>query len=578
MIGVGRIAAGSGCGAGVAALLARTIRPLFHPPTGGIGWTTVHAYPKGWDYAVVALLFGGAFLGGLLAGRGTVSEAIDPPSTVRGRTVALAALAVFVTMLFVHDHPYHPMDPFHEGEHLTPGFLFRAGERPYRDVFVLHGLATDGGLDALVLGDPPSPRRTRRLETLLDGAALALLVPIAAELAVTPAGLAAAAAASLCGVAAGQLPVLPWFRLAPLLIAVWGLLRYARSGRAAPLLTAFAAAALGVLWSLDTGTYAMAATAVTMLALRAMRLEAKPLPLRRVALLALAALALPIVLLLAAGAGLREFFIDSFVIIPRSIDAIWSLPARTAVDLESARYYLPPLFYGFLLALGVRLRDRRMLIVAIASIFLFRTAAGRVAWSHTRFAVPLFGAAVAAFILEPLWRRRRWIAAAVVTLTLAVVVEVPANLVAGAKMLAGWHARQSHAGLVPYPFATGKGIYTSPANAADLAALNGFIASVTPPGGTFLDFSGERALYYLLQRKPPLRCPDINMLSAPPLLAEAMAQLEAHPPSCVVVKGIEINGSYDGVANAQRVPVLARWIEVNYPRRFQIGRFVVAAR
>jgi len=35
-------------------------------------------------------------------------------------------------MLFVHDHPYVVMDPFHEGEHLTPAFLFRSGERPYR--------------------------------------------------------------------------------------------------------------------------------------------------------------------------------------------------------------------------------------------------------------------------------------------------------------------------------------------------------------------------------------------------------------------------------------------------------------
>lgn len=578
MTAAGRIAAGASCGAGLAALLARALRPFFHPPTGGVGWTTVHAYPKGWDYAVVALLVAGAFGGGMLASRRVIAAAPDSPRTLRRRIVLLAALGVFVTMLFVHDHPYQPMDPFHEGEHLTPGFLLRSGARPYRDVFFLHGLATDGGLDALVLGDPPSPRRTRRLETVLDAATLALMVPIAAELALTPAGVGMGVVASLCGVAAGQLPVFPWFRLAPVLLAVWALLRYARRGSARALFSAFAVAALGVLWSLDTGTYALTATAVTLVVLRAARLEARPLALPRVAVLAVVAGALPLLLLLATGGGLREFLNDSFVIIPRSIDAIWSLPARTSFDLESARYYLPPVFYGFLLALGVRMRDRRMLIVAIASIFLFRTAAGRVAWSHTRFAVPLFGAAVIAFVIEPLWRQWRCLAAAVAAIALAVVVEVPANLIAGGKMLAGWRSRQSHAGLVAYPFATGKGIYTSPENAADLAALNGFIASVTPPGGTFLDFSGERALYYLLQRKPPLRCPDINMLSAPPLLAEAMAQLEAHPPSCVVVKGIEINGSYDGVTHAERVPALARWIDVNYPRRLRIGRFVVAAR
>ena len=63
--------------------------------------------------------------------------------------------------------------------HLTAGWLMKTGERPYRDFFVFHGLAADAGLDALVLGDPPSPLRPRRLQTVLDAATVALLVPIA---------------------------------------------------------------------------------------------------------------------------------------------------------------------------------------------------------------------------------------------------------------------------------------------------------------------------------------------------------------------------------------------------------------
>src|SRR5207247_3277167 len=115
------------------------------------------------------------------------------PSTRRPKNATwLFALIVFATMFFLHDHPYVLMEPFHDGEHLTPGFLFRSVARPYGDVFVLHGLGVDGGLDALVLGDPPSPRRVRRLQTLLDAATLALLVPIAAELSTTAFGAAAA--------------------------------------------------------------------------------------------------------------------------------------------------------------------------------------------------------------------------------------------------------------------------------------------------------------------------------------------------------------------------------------------------
>jgi len=47
-----------------------------------------------------------------------------------------------------------------------------------------------------------------------------------------------------------------------------------------------------------------------------------------VTLLTLAAIAAPLLVLLATRADLHHFFRDSFVIIPRSIDAVWSLPAK----------------------------------------------------------------------------------------------------------------------------------------------------------------------------------------------------------------------------------------------------------
>src|SRR6266852_2306916 len=163
-----RTALGSLAGAFIAAVIAPLIRPLFSVPGGGVGFVTVAGYPKGWDYAVVALLIGGAFLGGVIASwKSGEAPAATPPPHASGTVVWITAAIVFVLMLFLHDHPYAPMDPFHEGEHLTPGFLLRSGAHPYRDVFFLHGFAVDGGLDALTLGDPPWPRRPRRLETVL---------------------------------------------------------------------------------------------------------------------------------------------------------------------------------------------------------------------------------------------------------------------------------------------------------------------------------------------------------------------------------------------------------------------------
>ncbi|HEX9406705.1 MAG TPA: hypothetical protein VF975_05265 [Thermoanaerobaculia bacterium] len=508
----------------------------------GVGLVTLTHYPKWFDYSVVALLIGVSALVTYAA----TKDVAPPPSAASRKRIWLGALAVFALMFFVHDHPYVVMDPFHEGEHLTPAFLYREGARPYSDVFVLHGLAYDGGLDALVLGDPPSPLRTRRLETILDSATLALLVPIAAELCAGAGAVAAAVVAGLCAVGAGQVPVFPYYRFAPILLAVFGLLHFARTGRG--LFLAYVASTLGLLWSLDTGMYALAATVICTAILRP--------PLKRAAISAAIAIALPVIILIVIRADLVRFVTDSFVIIPRSIDAIWSRPARKTIDWESARYYLPPIFFGWLLASSIRRRDTSGIIVAIFSILAFRSAAGRCSWSHTRYGLPLFGVAVVAFVLQPLRWRWRWIAA----IPIIVLIEVFPNAIDAAKFVGGWKARQT------------------PQEIVDVAALARFVNANAPPGATILDLANERALYYLLRRRPPVRCFDVPFLSAPPLMREARAQLERNPPACVIVEGMKEIDQFDGIPNRERVPWLFAWVDQNYPRRTRIGRFVVATK
>lgn len=574
-----RVALGSLAGAAIAAAVAPLTKRFFSPPSVGVGWVTVNAYPKSWDYAVIALLVFGAFVGGAIFCRvrqGELPLATQQPQP-RRLHVWLASAVVFVLMIFVHDHPYAHMDHFHEGEHLTAGWLMKTGERPYTDFFVFHGLAVDAGLDAMVLGDPPSPLRPRRLQTFLDAATVALLVPIAAELTVTTIGMIAGVLASICAIAALWLPVFPYYRMAPVLLSVLAMLRYARNGSARALFAGFASATLGVLWSLDTGNYALAGT------IGAFVLLPKRVPWKRAAMWIAIAFALPVLVLLAVGADLHRFLVDSFVILPRTVDAIWALPAPSKITAESLRYFLPPAFYGLLGALALlawRRGDRalasRLIVVTLFSLLFFRSAVGRVAWSHTRFALPLLGIAVVAFVLEPLLLRRKWIVAALLTVPLIFHFEIVQNVAAGAKLLRAWPARQRHDGMVRYPFASGRGLYTSEQNATDLASLKTFLDSLGPRDATILDFSNERALYYLLQRKPPLRTMEISMLSVPELLSEAMGQLNARPPLAVIVSGYAEIAAFDGVPNSVRVPELARWIDANYPVKTQVGRFVVA--
>lgn len=578
-----RMVAASLAGGAGALLLAPFFRSWFHPPTVGVGFVTVHAYPKNFDYFAIALVVLGALGGGLLAGR--VIE-VDPGDERSGRSARRAwpwTLLVFLVMLFVHDHPYAFMDHFHDGEHLTPGVLMKRGAKPYSEVFLLHGLMTDGGLDALVLGDPPSPRRVRRTELLLDAAALAMLVPLAFELCVSGGGIAIGVLLSWSAIAGGLLPMFPWFRLLPLILASMALLRYLARGRLLYLFAGFACATAGILWSLDTGTYTVAAVAAVYVLLRLFGLEEHPPAIARVVGLAAVALALPLVVLVAVGAGVRQFLADSFVVIPRAIDAIWALPAPAVLTAAGIRFWFPPMVYGLLLAMAwwsrrQRLAAGRLLVVAVFGLLLFRSAAGRVSWSHTRFALPFIGIALVAFLLEPLWLERpRW-TAVVALVPLLVLFEVGPNLIAAAKALGGWRGRQRHEGLVPYPLATGKGIYTYQADHDDLAVLNGLVTSLAGPAGTIYDFAGERALYYLLARSSPVRCLDSSWMSVPSLEAEAMAQLRAHPPACVILKGPSGLEALDGVSNRQRAPALAAWIDANYPRHLQVGRYEVASR
>ena len=600
-------------GAGLGALLVFAFAPqfkwIFTVPEGGVGLVTVTHYPKGFDYAVVVALIVvpalAAFALAILTSRARrVAARPAPPPVLAARSRAFAVaggIVVFVAMILAHDNPYAFMDMFHEGEHLTPAFVMREGGRPYRDIFFLHGFVVDGALDAVTLGSPSSPMNVRRAETLLNALTLAMLVPIAAELSTSLLAGIVAAVVGLSAIGAGLVPVFPWFRLAPLLVAAWGLLVHVRRHNRASIIAATLAATLGILWSLEVGVYTFAGAAA---ALAGLCIIARRDFTRSVIRYGLIAIVAPVIVLLVARADLVRFARDSFVIIPSAIDATWSLPAREMpppamfADLgkswdwiasEAARYYVPPVFFGFLVVLGVREAARRhreaalrIFIVAAMSLFVFRTAAGRCSWSHTRFAVPLLGIAFIAFVVEPAIVTMRhggiWWRAPLLVLLLVPAwryFEVDANAVSTYKFVKEFRSRLvPQFGQVPNPLPRARGLYTYPQEAADLTALAQF-SSAFPPGPIF-DLSGERALYYLLDRRPAVRCPDIAMLSAPRLTEEALRQLDRNPPVFVVLDGLKVLGALDGIANRDRVPAIASWVDANYPLRQQIGRYTVA--
>lgn len=566
-------------------------------------------YSKAFDYFVVIALFAGSFLGGWIASLGRTRSLSDPIAPVLaerhlGWLITLTASGVLFAIYFAaHDHPYHEMDFFHEGEHLSPASELLANRKAYGEVFFLHGLGIDGGLDALVLGNPPSPRRVRLFQSVLDAGTIALLAPIAAELLVTPLGFVLALVLSFCALGAGQVAVFPYFRLAPLLFCLWLILRYQRRGHRLELLASAAVAGAGLLWSLEVGLYSLGGLVCWLVLRRVLKVEA--VSGRTAASVGATALAVPLLILLIIRADIGQFVVDSFIILPSSIDAVWSLPAPSLsalqavrsplkwIDSEAARYYFPPVLYGLLLAWGVsdvragRLRRADALMaVALFSFIAFRTAAGRSGWSHTRFGVPFLGIALAAYVLEPLiarlrFRERRAFAVAALLFTSAFVfifVEISENAMGLTRSLRGRGDRlQPAPGSVLIPLPRAAELYTYAENASDLAALAAFDRSFAS-GQPILVFSGEKALYYLLARPSATRVQDIPMLSAPRLRDEALLQLRNNPPAYVIMKGLPHLDNFDGVSNERRVPEIVEWIKENYPNRKRVGRFDIALR
>ncbi len=573
-------------GAAAAVLIAPLLpllKPLFPVPGHGIGLVTFTQYPKGWDYAVITILFAVAAGATWLTARLT-NASLEPRPEARGPrppwVIGLLMVVVTLAILPARDQPYEFADPYHEGENLSPASVMMAGGHPYGDVWLMHGVGADGGADLLVIGDPPSIVRTRRFRAVLSAATVSLLVPIAAEVSLTWIGVIGGVIASLCAIAAGQLPATPHFRFLPLLLAVWLALIGIRTGRRGLVVAACAIASAGLLWSLDIGLFAIGGLALWLIVLR-------PFDRKTLALAALAAIVTAPLLLLAMHGDISRFFRDSFLRLPECFDAIYSLPAPPLrLEWASVRYYVPPIVYGvlagaalFLNRAGDRRRANAMLLLALTAFFEMRSAAGRSSWGHTRFSVPLLGIIVVAFAIEPLMksrgRLRFGLALGLVLAVLAIpYFEVPANAKALAGYWSTYRARlHPQPGTVPFPLPRAHDLFTYRKEASDVGALYQLSQSL-PPGPMF-DYSGEKYLYYLLVRPASTRVQDIPYLSDPALGREAMKQLERRPPVFVVIGGHPSLAMIDGISNARRTPEIAAWIDRNYPRRVEVGRYTI---
>ena len=518
------------------------------------------------------------------------------------RWLSRAALLLFLFTCgwTVFHQPGGPLDLFEDGVLLAPAQTYGMGGRPYIDTYPLHGWGADGGLDALVFKIFPPTLETFRLRRAALTALGLPLLAVASFLLLGDllwAGIGLLLSLSFC-------PFLSE-RQVPALFVLCLLLRASRTRRPADWIFSGVSAGASLFFSFDFGLIVLAGGLVAAALVPVLESGWRLRPPVRGGLLFLAgagAGALPFLLRLAHEGAVRAFFEVSFVEIPSTIIDTWGLPvdSASAIAAESGavRFLLlltsgrqmPSLFLLLLLASAGTIllfrAARRSLepldfaaatSIAVAAVAL-RGALGRADAGHLALYGVLAGPPAAWVLFRAAHARQHRILLTGVVLAIFLArlephraLEVQWNAVAGAARFRAAAARD--------PRVERGGGATLPAGEArELHALKR-IFDAMPAGATFFDFANEPALYFLFDRKPPVRYCCVPFYETEEKQLEVIAALERLRPPLAILAGGSWRDAFDGVSNRERVPRVAAYLDAHYePYTVVFGRQIARRR
>ena len=493
-------------------------------------------------------------------------------------------LFLFACAWTVYHQPGAPLDLFEDGLLLAPADAYGRGARPYLDTYPFHGWGADGGVDAFLFRFFPTTLETFRLRRAVM---TSLALPCLGLASYLFFGTAAWTGAGL----ALSLTICPFLSERQLLAlgTVCLILLAARRGR--PIAWALAGALSGatLFFSLDFGLIVLGGGAIA--AVLAPLLDGWS-QIRRAAAGALAfasgaaAGSLPFLLRLAACGALSEFFRVSFVEIPAAVLDTWGLPVASASAIAStlgsqsllgflaAGSEMPALTLILLLTAATTIllfRAARSLLepadraaaawLPVAALAL-RGALGRADEGHFALYGVLFGLPAAWILYRAARSSRPLLLGSLVVLFLAARLHPRRSLVAEWQAVTGgWRARAA-ASAQP-PVARGGGASVPPAQARELVALKDALDNL-PGGRTFFDFSNAPALYFLFDRRMPVRYACVPLYETEAKQREVIEALEREkPPLALLGKG-EGPDAFDGVTNRERAPRVAAYLDEHY--------------
>jgi hypothetical protein len=547
--------------------------------------------------AAGALLAASALGATLASARGRrVSPRLDAeaaqernPGASADRRGWLAPGVVLVGILLIgwrlYGTPHGPLDLFENGNALAPAQTSLNGGRPYLDTYPIHGWGADGGADALAFRlAAPSVETFRMRQGAM--AALAMGALAVAGWVLFRGWLWSAVAFSI-GVV-----LCPIFseRQLPAFAALAALVAAARGCRPGLWFLGGVFGSLTLFFALDFGLFVLAGGALAAVALALADRSVRE-GVESAALLAAGAMAgaLPFLAALAHAGALAAFFRVSFVEVPASIADVWGRPAGTTAELwrtgsprdwlaalfstnpEALPWLLPVLFLGlattvllFRAASGRRdALDRGALAATAVAVLSVRGVLGRADAGHLALYGAMAGLPMSWLLYRAAHARRH---RAALVLAMAVALWIGLRPAAAARTF--WAGLRPAAGLAHdecrrATLRTGRATVPC-AQADELEALRRYLDANLRPGETFFDYSNQAALYFLMDRRPPIRFTAAPLYEPEELQREVIAALERERPPMAILPHGEWTDTFDGIANAVRTPLVADYVYANY--------------
>lgn len=473
------------------------------------------------------------------------------------------------------------IDLFHRGESLGPASDYLAGDRPYADVFPLHGLLEDGLLDAFLMGVFGRSIDVAIYRMYLLSAMMIPAVWLLSWWAFRSVPLALAAAALTMLVAAdNQRAVLE-------IVAAAFLLKGLAENRWRLVAIAGIVGGIDLFFSLETGLYVLGGGLLAIVIKSQIAREGK-VGLRQIGIFAVGYLAgmSPFIFYLAMRGVVGDFFEVSFIRIPSIIDGAWSLPlpdvgpwlVSSAGDKTLFQYawHLRYILNPFVIAAGlfaiILMVIRRtpqtqtgltIVVLTAFSLISQRSALGRADFQHQWFSAFFIGPLFIALLIywTRAWEGRdsrdRFVARSIAIMF--------ALLFVGVLWTPGL-IRNRLDGLISYRARLVGELPTAQLieNRERIRAVTDAIRSHTAEDDAIFDFSNQPVFYFLADRRNPTRYFQVPLMSPPDAQREVIGDLHSESPALVLMTSPERYDRFDDVSNARRAPEVARWIRSRY--------------